>query len=875
MRFTGVLAALGLIAAVALAGTVGTTCKDSIEMELNELYEGDTSVMPTTAISCNRYRYAPRGMWYHYKGTGSAVVLDTCDQRTAMDTVIFVFKSCTESHGFIDQCVAMDDDGCNQQQSRVTFTAEKNQDYFIYVAGYMNSSGIFYLATAPVLPPENYQCHNAITVNHYPFAATGETGTCLAVRDTCLNTMSSGLWYKVTGSGQPFVAHTCNSNTNYDSVIDVFSSCTEEQGADGCIATNNDACYRSSLVTWRSVQHSEYWILVTGYQNARGRFTLAIEQRSMNPYSHCNEPIVITALPFYYSGQTDYLETTFSECRNADNQHSMFFRFRGANRKVIATTCTSASTVNDSIIDVYTDCNSETGVPSKCVATNDDYCGLGAAVVFDTTVETYYIAVSSASPTLEGVSFSLAVMPYEEVINTQCWYATEVESLPEDFVGTTRGRATTTQSCDGSKVQRRGAWYRYTHDDADAVMTATTCNPQNILNARLEVYEDCNDMRCTAQVDPDPEKNCTTATFTARKGSTYNVFVTAADIKDPGSFFHVDFYRETPSTHGQCEDAYFVNRGQLPYRLQDNTMKAEDSYSSCDNRTKKGIWVAVIGSGHKFVATTCDSHTGYDTVLELYNRCPDQDHPGEYCVKTNDDSPSCNRASEIEFETQPGAYYWIFVTGFASSSGIFVLNIYEKVSMINAQCHNAVGIRTLPYYDYGLTTYCDMSNASCRKTPRKGNWYEFIGNDHWVTISTCNVETNFATEIEVYLACNDHGGDICVNHNHDYGCSPKTQITFAAVKDQLFYIFVTGVDEAVMAEGFFGITVTQGEKLPHAPSGQSSVLPPPPHGMSGFGKFMVGAGIVACGGVVAAICAFGYAFYRKRHVAYQEIVSSE
>ena len=73
-----------------------------------------------------------------------------------------------------------------------------------------------------------------------------------------------------------------------------------------------------------------------------------------------------------------------------------------------------------------------------------------------------------------------------------------------------------------------------------------------------------------------------------------------------------------------------------------------------------------------------------------------------------------------------------------------------------------------------------------------------------------------------------------------------------------------------------GITVTQGEKLPHAPSSHSSTFPPPaPHGMSGFGKFMVGAGVVACGGVVAALCAFGYAFYRKRHVAYQEIVTSE
>jgi len=595
----------------------------------------------------------------------------------------------------------------------------------------------------------------------------------------------------------------------------------------------------------------------------------------MNPYSHCYEPIVVTSIPFYYSNQTDYLETTYSECRGEDGIHAMYFRMNGGNRKVVVTTCTSSSTVNDTVIDIYARCEPKSssagdhpGSGKVCVASNDDYCGLGASVVFFATANTYYIAVSSVSPSIQGVAFSLAIMPYEETANTQCWFAEDVDSFPDVFIGNTTGIESCEQSCDGSRTSRRGGWYRYTHLGDKKTLTATTCNRYNMLPVKLEVYNDCNEMSCVAQAGV--KDDCTTVTFVAENGKTYNIFVTAEDPNNPGGYYHVDFYEEANNTHGTCEEAYFVNLGSLPYRVEDNTITSPESYSDCVNKSKKGVWVSVLGTGNKIVATTCDPHTDLDTVLELYNHCPDASDPHhEYCLDANDDSPSCNRASEIEWLSEKGAYYWIFVTGFSSNTGIFVLKIYEKVSMPNAKCNTAVGVRSLPYYDFGLTTYCDMCNASCTPRARKGNWYEIVGNDHWVTISTCNIETDFATEIEVYLACNsDYGsGEICVNHNHDYKCSPKTEITFAAVKDQLFFIFVTGVDEAVMSEGFFGVTITEGDKLPSHSSESEG-------GLTGGQGFLVAIGVFMGIGVVVAVCAVGYGLFKRRHVSYQEITPS-
>jgi len=285
----------------------------------------------------------------------------------------------------------------------------------------------------------------------------------------------------------------------------------------------------------------------------------------------------------------------------------------------------------------------------------------------------------------------------------------------------------------------------------------------------------------------------------------------------------------------------------------------------------KGVWVSVIGTGGKLVASTCDSHTGYDTVLELYDSCPDasKDFNREHCYMVNDDNPACGRSSEIEWQSTSGRYYWIFVTGFAGSSGIFVLNIYEKNSKVNAFCNNAKGINSLPYYDYGLTTYSRQCNASCKKHVRKGNWYEIVGNNHWITVSTCHEETDFATEVEIYLGCNGNNGEICVNHNHDFSCSPMTEITFAGIKDQLFYIFVTGADEGVMAEGFFGITVTEGEALPDRNTSSSS-----DEGLTGGEKFLISVGVVMGIGAFAAIAAVAYGIYKRRHLSYQEISTS-
>ena len=139
-----VLVALCLLIVLAVARKDGTSCNDAIELQMTALYTADTSRYGTSAVSCGTYMYNPPGVWYHFIGDGATFIGETCDERTNFDTVVFVFDSCKEVKGYINSCVAMDDDSCNEKQSRVKFFAERGGDYYVFVTGFLNNTGTYF-----------------------------------------------------------------------------------------------------------------------------------------------------------------------------------------------------------------------------------------------------------------------------------------------------------------------------------------------------------------------------------------------------------------------------------------------------------------------------------------------------------------------------------------------------------------------------------------------------------------------------------------------------------------------------------------------------------------------------------------------------------
>jgi len=549
--------------------------------------------------------------------------------------------------------------------------------------------------------------------------------------------------------------------------------------------------------------------------------------------------------------------------------NAMWFIVHGATRKLIAHTCQDDNSRGDTVIDVFRECNAESRQASICIASNDDYCGVNAAVIFDTISDQYYIAVSSYSQGVTGVNFSLTVSAYDDTDNSLCWNAKQITQIPSDLSGHTRDREPSTLSCSGSADSRKGAWYRYDHVGPKRMVTATTNNRQNILASRIEVYSDCNNNKCVAEADYDKEKGYTELSFEAQDGKTYNIFITAQNTSDPGNYFHVDFIDEEAHPASNCSEAIVIQRGGLPLRFENYTGRSTLAWSSCYNEYKRGVWVQIVGTGGKMIATTCNEETNFDTTLELYGACPKDGTYNDYCLARSDDDPHCGSAATISWLSDKNAVYWIFVSGFADKTGIFVLTVYDKEDPANSKCTNAKGIDKFPYQGFGITTYANPSLGNCiDNTPRKGLWYEVLGNGRWMTIDTCDSATTFATEIEVYTDCTeDEGAFGCVNHAHDLNCTPHTVISFPAKEHKRYYIFVTGDASGVFAEGEFIVNIKEGAKLPVSSSSSAKKSGKVTFGLV-FGYYVLA---MECIGVVCVIGAVIYGRWRKRNVEYQTV----
>jgi hypothetical protein len=163
--------------------------------------------------------------------------------------------------------------------------------------------------------PANNLCANAIsiscgqTLNGTTVGATtaGAPTNC----NTALNTIG-GVWYRFTGNGSEVTASLCNSS--YDTKIGVLTgSC----GNFTCVISDDDGCGifgGGSRVTFQSVNNTQYYIYVTGYEADTGTFSLQITCSS-NPC--LSIPELTCGTPFLGSnagGTSAYDNTSYTGC---------------------------------------------------------------------------------------------------------------------------------------------------------------------------------------------------------------------------------------------------------------------------------------------------------------------------------------------------------------------------------------------------------------------------------------------------------------------------------------------------------------------------------------------------------------------------------
>ncbi len=257
----------------------------------------------------------------------------------------------------------------------------------------------------PGAAPTNDDCDFAINV---------ECGDVIA-GDTSDDTDSGGNaapdeFYKYTGEGIPLnvTLSLCDGGTAYDSLIRVFTDCTLATE----VANNDDSCGLQSELEFESDGVSTYYIMIEGFGNNSGAFSLAVTCASLVENDLCENAISLECGDSVTGTTTGALldnDVAGADCGTTITAPGVWYTIddnSGLAGSITATLCNG--TDYDSKISVFTgDCNA-----LVCLDGNDDDCGLQSTVTFPTDgATTFYILVHGFGAGTGNFTLDVTCMP--------------------------------------------------------------------------------------------------------------------------------------------------------------------------------------------------------------------------------------------------------------------------------------------------------------------------------------------------------------------------------------------------------------------------------------------------------------------------------
>ena len=360
------------------------------------------------------------GLWYQLVGEGSHLRASTCGS-TDFDTKLSVFSYFADTL----ECVGENDNGGCGVQSDISWLALQGGRYYLLVNffkvyvifvivvpesyhcvfGFVcciqvrgssdTERGVFQLSLEPK-PLDNDNCEGAILVEpdgdfilgSTEFATIDYVGIC------DVDTTAPGLWYRVEGTGGRLIFSTCHG-TAYDTKLSVFtgSGC----GSLVCVAGNDDTCDVNSRVEIDSALGKTYFVLIHGYMDATGVFSLQIATPENLYNDYCADALNLP-LDTYVTGNNilarlDFVGGAFCDNSILISGPTVWFSVIGNGGVLRASTC-DAETSFDTQLSVFKgSCSS-----LICIGGNDDstdsVCGFTSEITWDSKpFETYLIAV--------------------------------------------------------------------------------------------------------------------------------------------------------------------------------------------------------------------------------------------------------------------------------------------------------------------------------------------------------------------------------------------------------------------------------------------------------------------------------------------------
>lgn len=628
-------------------------------MEMNRPHFGSTwkSFWDGRINTCGDQMSTGYSIWYTFSTDVAKLVEASTCNNADFDTQITVLSgNCGELN-----CVSFNDEGCGSQ-SRVTWYAEANVNYYLMISGYREASGTFGLTLTQAI--NNDDCFNSIgpIVPRSVVAGTTAGAQNIEVPPPCgaVDMTSQGVWYEVSNVTGFFRAEILKGFTDFVGQISVYRSMDDlDLGCAGLICDSSSA---TGNVTWLAEGKETYFLYVNGFNNTEGDFDLYF---GPNTPSTCAAAKRLDANTIAYLASTERANPQNVESCGYTGYHTapgLWFSVEGTGAVLEVSTCGSLQTLDTQISVFGEGCDS-----LKCIGgSGQDYpCGDNGSVSWKTKEgEVYHIFVSGRSSRVGD--FVLDIKEKQKENGYSCPTSLALELGSGSYASSTiDSPSSAVELCEGTGALR-GVWHEFL--GTGTTVRVSVCNDDTDFDARVSLYHGgCDDLSCVAST----QSRCgerDEILITTHVGQVYYILV-----HGPNSFTIGNYRLDIDESiiNDSCDTAPTLELS--PARYFGSTHSARSSVSAecgASPANNVALWYRMFGTGETATLSTCSEITDFTSDITVFSgSCG-----ALACVE--DTGTKCGNQTSISFPTTMDEVYYVRVGGNTTlDRGNFVMDV--------------------------------------------------------------------------------------------------------------------------------------------------------------------------------------------------------
>lgn len=651
--------------------------------------------------------------------------------------------------------------------------------------------------------------------------------------NSCGDSMELGFatWYFVEVEENTYMeASTCDA-ASFDTQITIMSG---HCGFLSCVTFNDNSCGDQSRVTWYAEKGETYFVVVSGYRDDWGEYTLTMKPTSIN--DQCAEADTPFELGSATTGTTSGSSAeNLASCGNVDtSKPGVWYEVSDIDGQVLADVIPRGASFEGQV-SVY-----DGSCDTLACTTGSKSGSVSWAARRDTT---YHIYVNGIEK--EG-DFNLYLGQERD---DSCNDATSLQPSSFAYIGNTRNeRLHDVPSCgfDGIRHSAPGKWFSVRGTGSG--FEVSTCSSGTDLDTEISLFRgSCDALECmagTAGALPCEEGG--SLAWTTEVDVEYFIYVSGRGSR-VGEFWLT--LKEVDLRGTMCTKPHSLGfASPMEITGSSNTGSPDIVAVGGDVGSARGVWYEMAGTGNLVALSTCEAEIDFNARVSVFSGSCENPEALDQSANCGDDGDS------VQWESKVGSDYHIFVHGSdEDETGDFVLTVTQE-NELNDKCEISIPIDTVTSMYVGSTLEATLGNEidainaitsepttspteapvddppnkgakpdnkdnkggkedrrtqeivdSCNFVqPSRGLWYTILGNGGEIIVSTCSVDTDFDTTVDVFSGgC----GELqCIASDND-SCGSQSLVRFTSEVDVPYFVLVRGVNATEVGQFSLGVTV--------------------------------------------------------------------